>query len=94
MSLDADEKAKSFLGSSAREVNLVSESGLYTLIMRSTKAVAKPFRKWVTSEVLPAIRKNGGYMTPEVAVMATEDPAVFMARALVMANETIQQLKV
>ena len=78
--LDADEKAKNFLGS--RAVNYVSESGLYTLVMRSTLPVAKTFRKWVTSEVLPAIRRNGGYMTPEVAVMATESPAVFLARSI------------
>jgi prophage antirepressor-like protein len=43
------------------EVNVVSESGLYTLIIRSNKPQAKPFRKWVTSEVLPAIRKTGCY---------------------------------
>lgn len=39
----------------------ISESGLYSLIIRSNKPNAKPFRKWVTSEVLPAIRKTGGY---------------------------------
>ena len=59
----------------------------------SRKPEAKVFRKWVTSEVLPSIRRNGGYMTPEVAVMATESPAVFMARALVMANEALNTLK-
>lgn len=40
---------------------IVSESGLYALIFRSRKAEAKSFRKWVTSEVLPSIRKTGGY---------------------------------
>ena len=42
-------------------LNTVSESGLYALIFRSRKAEAKSFRKWVTSEVLPSIRKTGGY---------------------------------
>lgn len=44
-----------------REVNLISESGLYNLIFRSNKPEAKSFRKWVTQEVLPAIRKKGTY---------------------------------
>lgn len=45
-----------------REVNIINESGLYALILRSRKPEAKRFRKWVTSEVLPAIRKNGAYI--------------------------------
>ena len=44
-----------------REVNIINESGLYALILRSRKPEAKRFRKWVTSEVLPAIRKTGTY---------------------------------
>lgn len=51
-----------------REVNTINESGLYALILRSRKAVAKRFRKWVTAEVLPSIRKTGQYVmriTPE-----------------------------
>jgi prophage antirepressor-like protein len=40
---------------------IISESGLYSLIMRSRKPVAKPFQKWVTKEVLPSIRKTGSY---------------------------------
>jgi prophage antirepressor-like protein len=48
-----------------RKVNLVNESGLYNLIFQSRKSGAKAFRKWVTSEVLPAIRRTGKY-TPEI----------------------------
>lgn len=44
---------------------IVSESGLYNVILRSDKPEAKPFRKWVTSEVLPTIRKTGGYVANE-----------------------------
>lgn len=44
-----------------QETTIVNESGLYSVILRSDKAQAKPFRKWVTSQVLPAIRKNGHY---------------------------------
>jgi prophage antirepressor-like protein len=61
--LDDDEltsfKMKS--GGQTRKLNLASESGLYSLIMRSRKPVAKPFQKWVTREVLPTIRKTGSY---------------------------------
>ncbi len=42
---------------------MVSESGLYKLIMRSDKPQAKPFQDWVTQEVLPSIRKTGSYVT-------------------------------
>lgn len=59
--LDIDERAKSDLGLKERNVTLVNESGMYSVILRSDKPQAKPFRKWVTAEVLPAIRKTGSY---------------------------------
>lgn len=59
-SLDEDERAKLFLGRQG-DANCVNESGLYALIVRSNKPEAKKFRKWVTSEVLPSIRKTGSY---------------------------------
>lgn len=46
------------------KTNIISESGFYTLVLRSRKAVAKPFRIWVTFEVLPSIRKTGKYQAP------------------------------
>lgn len=58
-------------------VNIVSESGLYRLTMRSRKPMAKEFQRWVTHEVLPSIRKHGGYMagqeqmTPEQMALAS-----------------------
>ena len=61
--LDRDEltgiKVRS--GGQTREMTFINESGLYSVILRSDKPEAKPFRKWVTSEVLPTIRKTGGY---------------------------------
>ena len=45
-----------------RETTIINESGLYSLIIRSRKSEAKHFKKWVTSEVLPSIRKTGGYL--------------------------------
>lgn len=61
--LDDDEKltSKVLMSGQKRKVWLVNESGLYNLIFRSYKPEAKAFRKWVTSEVLPAIRKRGYY---------------------------------
>ena len=61
--LDEDEKGiyKVYTLGGSQDMMLISESGLYTLVMRSNKPEAKVFRKWVTSEVLPSIRKTGGY---------------------------------
>lgn len=56
-----------FRESKAQAMTLISESGLYTLIMRSNKPEAKVFRKWVTSEVLPSIRKTGSYGMSQIS---------------------------
>ncbi len=61
--LDEDERSNFKLGRRG-EVNVINESGLYNVILRSDKPEAKPFRKWVTSEVLPSIRRTGAYSTP------------------------------
>lgn len=62
-SLDEDERSKEYLGRQG-EGNIISESGLYALIFKSRKPQAKAFRRWVTAEVLPAIRKTGAYIAP------------------------------
>lgn len=49
----------------AKETTVISESGLYALVLSSKLPTAKKFKRWVTSEVLPSIRKHGAYMTPE-----------------------------
>ena len=61
--LDDDERLiyKIHISGQMRDVLCVTESGLYALILRSTKPNAKKFRKWITSEVLPQIRKTGKY---------------------------------
>lgn len=61
--LDDDERTKLELGRQG-ETNFITESGLYAVILRSDKPNAKSFRRWVTSEVLPSIRKTGGYNKP------------------------------
>lgn len=64
---------------------VINESGLYNVILRSDKPEAKPFRKWVTSEVLPSIRKNGGYIAGQERLT----PQELMAKALLVANKTL-----
>lgn len=61
--LEPFERAKFNLGRQG-EANIINESGFYTLVLRSRKPIAKPFRIWVTSEVLPEIRKTGKYIAP------------------------------
>ncbi len=65
--LDNDEKGvrKVYTPGGEQEVNIINESGLYSLILRSNKPQAKAFKKWVTSEVLPSIRKSGSYILPD-----------------------------
>lgn len=72
--LDDDElvSEKAISGGQVREMLCVSESGLYALVMRSNKLQAKAFRKWVTSEVLPAIRKTGQYTVTATNMISEE----------------------
>lgn len=68
---------------------IVSEAGFYKLVMRSRKPEAKAFQRWVTHEVLPAIRRAGGYMV----VKQDETPEQIMARAVLVAQDTIERQK-
>lgn len=71
-------------GHGAQKFNIISESGLYALIIRSNKPAAREFRKWITSEVLPAIRRNGAYAMPQGEFSDPEDdPAKRSAAELV-----------
>ena len=85
--LDADEKGLTKVQTlgGVQTVTTINESGLYTLMVRSNKECVKPFRKWVTGEVLPSIRKKGGY----IAAAADETPEQIMARAVLLAQDTI-----
>ena len=85
--LEDDEVTKFDLGSKRGETNFVTESGLYAVILRSDKPNAKKFRKWVTGEVLPSIRKNGGY----IANQENLTPEQIVANALVVAQNIITQ---
>ena len=86
---DADEKGVTIADTPGgkQKVTTVNEYGLYRLILKSRKPEAKAFQRWVTHEVLPAIRKRGGYMVAK----ADETPEQVMARALLIAQETLQR---
>ncbi len=72
--LDEDEVTMFNIGGLSGNTNIINESGLYSLIMTSRKPQAKAFKKWVTSEVLPSIRKHGAYMTDQVLEQAVTNP--------------------
>jgi anti-repressor protein len=86
-SLEDYEKAKLNLGLRGGKTNVVSESGFYTLVLRSRKEIAKPFRLWVTQEVIPQIRKTGGY----IPVSFQDDDLTIMAKAHQILERTIAQ---
>lgn len=65
----------------------INESGLYSLVLSSKLPTAKKFKRWVTSEVLPAIRKHGGYMTPEKVEEALLNPDVLIRLATELKEE-------
>lgn len=70
-----------------QSITAINESGLYSLILSSKLPGAKKFKHWVTSEVLPAIRKNGGYLAGQEEMSDSE----IMAKALMVAQKTIEE---
>lgn len=89
--LDLDEVSQADLTDSIgrqQETTIINESGLYNVIIRSDKPEAKPFRKWVTSEVLPSIRKHGAYMTPETLQAAIMNPDYLLQVVTALKDET------
>lgn len=87
--LEADEltRIKFVSGGQNREMLCVSESGLYNVVLRSDRPEAKPFRRWITHEVIPSIRKTGGY----IAGQETLSPEELMAKALLVAKQTLAE---
>lgn len=72
-----------------QQVTIINESGLFSLILSSKLSSAKKFKKWVTSEVLPSIRKTGGYMVAK----QDDTPETIMARAIIIAQDTMKRQK-
>lgn len=94
--LDDDEKSKikspvlgGLKNAGNNDVTIINESGLYNAALGSTKPEAKAFKKWVTSEVLPSIRKHGGY----IAANGTETPEELYTRALTSLKAALDRQK-
>lgn len=87
--VDDEDKLGSQIATSGqnRNMTIINESGLYSLILSSKMPKAKEFKRWVTSEVIPAIRKTGGY----IAGSENMTDAEIMAKAMLVAQSTIRQ---
>lgn len=88
--LDTDERGVVLIDTPGGEQQMqaVNEAGLYVLVLSSRKPEAKAFKRWVTHEVLPALRRDGGYM-----VARDETPEELMARALKAADATLARVR-
>jgi len=71
----------------SQKATIISEAGMYSLILRSRVAGAQAFKRWVTHDVLPSIRKRGGYLTPEAAEKALTDPDFIIRLATALKEE-------
>lgn len=87
--VDSDDKLTHQISASGqnRDMIMINESGLYSLILSSKLPKAKEFKHWVTSEVLPAIRKHGAYMTPETIEKTLNDPDFIIGLATKLKEE-------
>lgn len=89
--LDEDEKSITLISNEGNRGNpnmtIVSEPGLYAIVLGSRKPEAKAFKRWITHEVIPSIRKSGGY----IAGQSTMSDADLMAKALLVAQRQIEQ---
>lgn len=87
--VDADDKADVVIhdGRQNRKMTAINESGLYSLIFGSKLPSAKQFKRWVTSEVLPQIRKTGGY----IPINTKDDEVTIMAKAHQILERTLQE---
>ncbi len=90
--VDDDDKTSTLIQGSGSNYKskaiIINESGLYSLILSSKLPTAKKFKRWVTSEVLPAIRKHGGYLTPEKVEEALLNPDTLIKLAQRLKEET------
>lgn len=86
--LDDDERSKFNLGRQG-ETNIVNEAGLYVLVLGSRKPEAHEFKRWVTHEVLPQIRRTGGY----IPTTAADDDMTILAKAVMIGQRTMEAQK-
>ena len=76
-----------------QELTIINESGLYSLVLSSKLPEAKKFKRWVTSEVLPTIRKHGAYMTEQTLEQALTSPDFLIKLATELKNEKDKNLR-
>jgi anti-repressor protein len=86
--LDDDERSRFNLGRQG-ETNIVNEAGLYALVLGSRKPEAHEFKRWVTHEVLPQIRRTGGY----IPASETDDDITILAKAVMIGQRTMEEQK-
>ena len=83
---DEDKLTRNFDGSGqARGMTIINESALYSLVLSSKLPTARKFKRWITSEVIPSIRKHGGYLNGQNEL----SPEELMAKALMVAQQTL-----
>lgn len=97
--VDGDDTLKQGITDSLGRIQnttLINESGLYSLVLSSKLPGAKEFKRWVTSEILPSIRKHGAYMTPETlqAAILNPDTMIQLCQQLKNAQEKNRELSV
>lgn len=87
--VDPEDKGASRFATTSgeQEMTIINESGLYSLVLSSKLPTAKQFKRWVTSEVIPSIRKHGGYIHGQ----ETMTDAELLAKALLVANRQIEE---
>lgn len=87
--LDEDEKGvhSTHTPGGDQEITVVSEPGLYTLVLGSRKPEARQFKRWITHDVIPAIRSHGGYLTPELTEQVLSDPDTIIRLATDLKKE-------
>ena len=89
--LDDDEKGRCSIPTpgGVQEMSIINEPGLYSLVLGSRKPEAKAFKRWITHDIIPAIRKTGGYIHGADSMTTDE----LMAKALFVAQKTIENQK-
>lgn len=93
--LDDDEKGVSLIDTPGgkQEMITINEPGLYSLVLSSRKPEAKKFKRWITHEVIPAIRKYGGYLTPKKIEEVLTDPDTIIKLATQLKEEREKRLE-
>src|SRR5690606_15010770 len=93
--LDEDEKGVHIIHTlgGEQQMTIINEPGLYSVILKSRKPEAKQFKRWVTHEVIPSIRKHGAYMTPEKIEEVLTDPDTIIKLATTLKEERQKRLE-